>query len=94
MCLLGGIGDSAVSVECCEVTEGDSVAQCYQHLMGLESLLGQLGHPVSDNEVITKFIDGLSDSLRNRLVQRRIENHSLKRQALVNSAVAFETGDR
>ena len=74
--------------------KGDSVAQYYQHLLGLESLLGQLGHIVSDNEAITKFLDGLSDSLRNRLVLRRIENQSLTRQALVNLAVALETGDR
>ena len=46
-----------------------------------------------DNEAITKFLDGLSDSLRNRLVLRRIENQSLTRQALVNLAVALETGD-
>ena len=54
--------------------KGDSVAQDYQHLLGLASLLGRLGHVVSDDEAITKFIDGLSDSLRNRLVLRHIEN--------------------
>ena len=53
-----------------------------------------LGHTVSDNESITKIIDRLSDSLRNRLVLRRIENWSLTRQALVNLSVALETGDR
>ena len=74
--------------------KGDSVAQYYQHLLGLESLLRQLRDIVSDNEAITKFIDGLSDSLRNRLVLRRIEHQSLTRQALVNLAVVLETGDR
>ena len=48
---------------------------------------------MSDNEAITKFIDGLSDSLRNRLVLRRIENQSVTRQALVNLAVVLETGN-
>lgn len=46
--------------------KGDSVAQYYQHLLDLESLLGQLRHTVSNNEVIIKTIDGLSDGLRNR----------------------------
>ena len=57
-------------------------------------MLGQLGHTVADNEAITKCIDGLSNSLRNRLVLRHIENQSLTRQALMNLAVALETGDR
>ena len=59
--------------------KGASVAQFYQHLSGVASLLGQLGHIVSDNEAITKFIDRLSDSLSNRLVLRRIENQALTR---------------
>ena len=61
--------------------KGASVSQYYKYVLSLESLLGQLGHTASDSEWITKFIDGLSERLRNRLVQRRIENQSLTRQA-------------
>lgn len=73
---------------------GDTVASYYQHLMVLENLLGQLGHTVSENEAITRFVDGLKDSLRIRLVEKRVENASLTRQALVNLAVTFETAQR
>ena len=56
--------------------KGDSVAQYCQNLLVLESLLCKFGHTLSDNEAIINFIEGPSDSLRNRHILRRIENPS------------------
>lgn len=59
--------------------KGDSVAQYCQNLLVLESkkgLLGKFGHTLSDNEAIINFIEGPSDSLRNRHVLRRVKNPS------------------
>ena len=74
--------------------KGDTVTQYYQHLLQLMAQLGQLGHVVSEHEIVARFVDGLHDDMRVRITARRIEQVSLDRHQLVNLASTFETADR
>ena len=63
-------------------------------MLELENLLCQLSHSVSDPEETSRFVDGLHDSLKRRIVDKRLENPALTHQQVVALAVTLESSTR
>lgn len=72
----------------------DTVKQYNQRLLELKNLLGQLGHTVSEHEETSRFVEGLHETLRRKIVEKRLENPSLTHQQLVSLAVTLESSTR